>query len=86
MKPKSMSVRLDKRGAVMAVLAVILVCLYQAMFFLAPEVLAQPLWAGSALTLAFLFGNLSLGVPVAFAWWMIRTDVADSETHDVSGH
>lgn len=83
---RSTGVKLDRRGAALAVLAVVLVSIYQAMFFLAPGVMAAPLWDGSALTVAFLLGNLSLVLPVAFGWWMIAGDQAETETCDSSRH
>ena len=86
MNPKSGNVQLEKRGAALAVFAVVIVSLYQALFFAAPEILAQPLWTGSGLTLAFLLGSLSLIIPVAVAWLIIRTDTADDETFDTSRH
>ena len=70
----------------LAIIAVALVSTYQALFDLAPDFMAAPLWRGSALTVAFLLGNLSLIVPVAFAWWMIRSDKAGGESFDTSHH
>lgn len=81
---QSTGVKLERRGAALAVLAVILVCAYQALFFLAPGVMSTPLWPGGALTVAFLLGNLSLVIPVVFGWWMIAADKPDGETFDAS--
>lgn len=77
---------LDKRGAVLAVLTVILAGLFLALFYAAPDLLARPLWEGGALTVAFLLGTLSLAVPVAIAWAIIRADRADGETFDTTHH
>jgi hypothetical protein len=79
---RSTVVKLERRGAALAVLAVILVSAYQALFFLAPDVMGAPLWPDSALTVALLLGNLSLVIPVVFAWWMIAADKPDGETFD----
>jgi len=81
---RSTGVKLERRGAALAVIAVILVSAYQALFFLAPGLMRAPLWPGSALTVAFLLGNLSLVIPVVFGWWMIATDKPDGETFDAS--
>ena len=86
MKAKIPDVRLDRRGAAFAVLAVAIIAAYQAMHYLAPDFLAQPLWEGADLTIAFLLGSLSLFIPVAIAWWMIRGDTADGETFDTAHH
>lgn len=83
---RSTGVKLDRRGAALAVVAVVLVSIYQAMFFLAPDAMGAPLWEGSALTVAFLLGNLSLAIPVAFGWWMIAADKPDGDTFDASDH
>lgn len=77
---------LDKRGAVLAVLTVILAGLFMALFYVAPDLLAQPLWQGSALTVAFLLGTLSLAVPVIVAWAIIHPDRAGGETFDTTHH
>jgi hypothetical protein len=81
---RSTVVKLERRGAALAVLAVIFVSAYQALFFLAPGVMSALLWPGSALTVAFLLGNLSLLIPVVFGWWMIAADTPDGETFDAS--
>ncbi len=86
MKAKVPGIELDKRGAAYAILAVVIVAGFQALYYLAPDVLARPLWDGANLTLAFLLGTLSLAIPVAIAWWMIRADTADGETFDTSQH
>jgi hypothetical protein len=86
MKTKGQDIQFDKRGAAYAVLAVVLIAAFQAMYYLAPDVLARPLWDGATLTLAFLLGTLSLAMPVAIAWWMIRADTADGETFDTTDH
>lgn len=77
---------LDKRGAALAVLTVVLAGLFMALFYLAPDLLARPLWEGGALTVAFLLGTLSLAVPVAIAWLIIRHDRAGGETFDTTHH
>lgn len=81
---RSTVVKLERRGAALAVLAVIFVSAYQALFFLAPGVMSALLSPGSALTVAFLLGNLSLLIPVVFGWWMIAADTPDGETFDAS--
>jgi hypothetical protein len=86
MAPSNVGVRLEARGSILAVLAVALVSSYQYMFFAAPDLLALPLWSGSALTLAFLLGNLSLAVPVGFAWWIIQADTSGGESYAVREH
>jgi len=85
MKPGT-HVRFEKHGAVLAVIAVLLVSIYQTLFFYGQGALAVPLWAGSALTLAFLLGVLSLIVPITFAWWMIAGDKTDGERFESSDH
>jgi hypothetical protein len=77
---------MDARGAAFAVVAVILVCAFQALFYLAPEVLAKPLWEGSAVTLSFLLGTLSIAVPIAVGWVIIHADSSDGESFDTSRH
>ncbi len=79
-----MNVKLDKRGAVGTAIAVALVSAYQALYFLAPDFLATPLWGGSYLTVAFLLGTLSVAIPVVVGWWMIQGDKADGEIFDVT--
>jgi hypothetical protein len=81
-----MNVQLDKRGAVWTVIAVLVVSAYQALYFLAPDFLAIPLWPGSSLTYAFLLGTLAIVIPVAVGWWMIRSDAPDGETYDTTDH
>lgn len=77
---------LDRRGAVLAVLTVVLAGIFIALFYVAPGLLARPLWEGSALTFAFLFGTLSLVVPVVIAWVIIRKDRAGGETYETTHH
>lgn len=77
---------LDKRGAALAVLTVILAGVFMALFYVAPDLLVRPLWEGSALTVAFLLGTLSLAVPVFVAWAIIRPDRAGGETFDTTHH
>lgn len=79
-----MNVKIDRRGAVGTAIAVILVSAYQALYFVAPDFLAAPLWDGSYLTVAFLLGTLSVAIPVAAGWWMIQGDKAEGETFDVT--
>jgi hypothetical protein len=79
-----MNVKLDKRGAAGTAIAVGLVSAYQALYFVAPEFLAIPLWDGSHLTVAFLLGTLSVALPVGVGWWMIRGDKGDGEVFDVT--
>jgi hypothetical protein len=86
MKSKDASVKLEWRGAIWTVIAVALVSAYQAMYFLAPDILAIPLWEGSSLTYAFLLGTLSLLIPIAIGWWMIHTDKTDGESFHTSHH
>lgn len=81
-----MNVKLDKRGALWTAATVGVVSAYQALYFLAPEFLAIPLWRGSALTMAFLLGTLSIAVPVVAGWWMIRGDEAGGESFDAGHH
>ncbi|MGE4062217.1 MAG: hypothetical protein AB7E79_02520 [Rhodospirillaceae bacterium] len=81
-----MNVKLEKRGALWTVIAVAVVSAYQSLYFLAPDFLAIPLWEGSSLTIAFLLGTLSVAIPVAVGWWMIKEDKADVETFDVTHH
>lgn len=81
-----MNVRLEKRDAVWTLSAVALVAAYQALYFLAPAFLARPLWEDSSLTLAFLLGTLSIVIPVAVGWWMIRGDAPSGETFDTADH
>lgn len=85
MKPGT-HVRLEKRSAVLAVISILLVSTYHALFFHGQGLLAAPLWTGSALTFAFLLGVLSLAVPIAFAWWMIAGDRTDGERFETSDH
>ncbi len=75
---------LDRRGAALAVLTVILAGLFMALFYVAPGLLARSLWNGSALTVAFLLGTLSLAVPVVIAWLIIRGDRPDGATFDTA--
>lgn len=86
MRSRDATVRLDVRGALLAIITVILVCVFQALFYFAPEFLATPLSPGGALTLSFLLGTLSIVVPIAVGWLIIHTDKSDGETHDSSRH
>ncbi len=79
-------VELDRRGAALAVLTVALAALFMALFYIAPDLLARPLWQGGALTVAFLLGTLSLAVPVVVAWLIVRHDRAGGETFDTTHH
>ena len=74
MKPAQPDVRLSGRDALMAILAVAIAAVFQLLLYVAPAFLSRPLWDGAALTLAFLFGSISVAIPVAIAWWIIRTD------------
>ena len=86
MKTPASGAELNTRGAILAVLAVLLAALFQGLFYVAPGFLASPLWDGSALTVAFLLGTLSLALPVVIAWWAIRGDKSGGETFDTTSH
>lgn len=77
---------LDRRGAALAVLTVVFAGVFQALFYIAPDLLARPLWEGATLTVAFLLGTLSLAAPVAVAWAIIARDRDGGETFDVTHH
>lgn len=77
---------LDKRGAVLAVITVAMAGVFMALFYVAPDLLARPLWEGAALTIAFLLGTLSLAVPVAVGWLIISPDRDSGEAFDVTHH
>ena len=79
-------VELDRRGAALAVLTVALAAFFMALFYIAPDFLARPLWPDSALTVAFLFGTLSLAIPVGIAWLIVRHDRAAGETFETTHH
>jgi uncharacterized membrane protein (DUF485 family) len=80
--------QVDRRGAWLAVTAVVLIALFQAIWYIAPDVLAQPLWSGSALNIGFLLGTLSMLVPVVVAWLIVKpdSDRPDDETFETSNH
>lgn len=83
---KKPDVVLERRGAVLAVLTVILAGGFLALFYIAPDLLARPLWDGATLTVAFLLGTLSLAVPVTVAWVIIARDRAGTETFETTRH
>jgi hypothetical protein len=79
---------LRARDTWLAIIAIASGFLFLAMWYLAPAVLEKPLWAGSALTVAFLLGTLSIVVPVLVAWLIAAADKAATaeETYETSDH
>jgi hypothetical protein len=69
-------------------LAIILAVAYQSLWYIAPGLLAQPLWPGSALSIAFVLGMLSLLAPILIAWLLIRHDASsgEAEKYETFGH
>ncbi len=65
---------LDKRGVLFALIVIALAAIFETVMYSAPGVLARPLWAGSALTLALVLGFLSFLIPVVIAWLICRQD------------
>jgi hypothetical protein len=86
MKSRDSTVRVEARSATFAAVAVVLVSGFQALFYLAPAFLAKPLWEGGTLTVSFLLGTLSVAVPVAVGWLIIRADKTGGDTFDIARH
>ncbi len=78
----------DRRGASLAVTTILLTAIYQATWYVAPQLLALPLWSGSALNVGFILGTLSIAVPILTAWLMVRDDRAatPSEQYETNNH
>ena len=88
MEIRKNKVTLDKRGALLAASSILLTAAYQSLWYLAPQLLAHSLWAGSALNVGFLLGTLSICVPIFIAWLIVRSDrqSPSRETFEVSDH
>jgi hypothetical protein len=76
----------DRRGTGFVITAVLLAAVYQALWYVAPEFLAQPLWPGTALTVAFPLGTIAILAPAVLAWLMASKDIASTERFHSSGH
>lgn len=78
---------LDKRGTIYTIVAFVLAALYQSLWYIAPNFLAQPLWQGGTLSVAFLLGTIAITGPILLAWLISRDDIANtSETYETSNH
>lgn len=79
---------LRARDIWLAVIAIASGFLFLAMWYVTPAVLEKPLWAGSALTVAFLLGTLSIVVPILVAWLIAASDkpATAEETYETSDH
>lgn len=64
----------DVVGAVFAIVSTILAVLHIAASYLAPGLMAVPLWSGSFITWSVLLGVFAISVPVPFAWLCVRND------------
>jgi hypothetical protein len=85
--PKN-EVTLDRRGAALAALSILLTAAYQSLWYVAPNVLHQHLWTGSVLNVGFALGTLSVVAPIVIAWLMVRSEGASDmdQTFETSGH
>lgn len=81
-------VTLDRRGAMLAALAILLAAAYQSLWYLAPQLLRKHLWKDSVLDVGFALGTLSIVAPIVIAWLMVRSERAavTHETFETSGH
>lgn len=79
---------LDVGGALYAVGAFAMAAIYILLWYVAPGLMAAPLWAGSSLPWSMLLGVLAILVPVLLAWLCARKDVesASDESYEVAGH
>ena len=75
MTPKPPSVqKLAARDIFFTIATVMLVGVYQALWYVAPDFLEVPLWHGSTLTASFILGALSLSIPIAAVWFIVWKD------------
>lgn len=78
---------LDIRGTIYTAVAFVVAALYQTLWYVAPDFLAQPLWQGATLTVAFLLGTIAVTGPIFLAWLVARNDDAEpDETYETSSH
>ena len=67
-------VPLDRRGLFYGLLALALAALYQALWWLAPDVMAAPLWSGATIPVSVPLGVIAIYMPLLLAWACIRRD------------
>jgi uncharacterized membrane protein (DUF485 family) len=79
---------LDVSGAIYAIGGFAMAAVYMLLWYVAPGLMASPLWAGSAVPWSMLLGVLAILVPALLAWLCVRNDVesASDETYEVAGH
>jgi hypothetical protein len=65
---------LDRRGLFCGLLALALAGLYQALWWLAPGLMAAPLWNGATIPVSVPLGVAAIYMPLLLAWLCIRHD------------
>lgn len=79
--------KLAARDIFYTIAAVMLVGIYQALWYVTPGFLEVPLWSGSYLTASFILGALSLLIPIAAVWLIVWKDPKKpTKTYETSGH
>jgi hypothetical protein len=78
--------RLVRREAVITFVSIALAASYQSLWYIAPDLLALPLWRSSSLTTAFALGTLAILAPIVAAYYIARRDVRTDEVFETSHH
>ena len=66
--------KLDRKGAVLAAVALVTAGLYQALWWLAPTLMAMPLWNGASIPVSVALGLLAIFVPALLSFLCVRGD------------
>lgn len=78
--------RLVKREVVLTLISIVLAVLYQTLWYVAPDLLAYPLWSGSMLTVSFVLGSFAILAPIFTAYLIACRDVVSDEVYETSDH
>jgi uncharacterized membrane protein YhdT len=84
MKPRLDVQPIDKKGAAFAIAALAFTALYQALWYISPELMQTKV--ASVIPFSVPFGVVAIFAPLLFAWLCARNDVDTGETFETAKH